>query len=780
MFNSPVDFPDEYVNPKLKEEKEYQLQFAEAAFYYSQRFGNNLLYDDTQYDALIEIAQGRQSVDNIKNLFGHFVENNNADDDVESLSYIDIQVVNVAVKYINLVTAKLNKVQYDPRLYAVDSLSVSEQEEMETNIKAFYKLKDYFETTGMDKASMFESLDLDELPDNPDDLLLDFYLNKKNKKIIDGEKVIKLCLNINNWVQISRNMDWDSTVIGKQAFHSFLDKNGIPRIKWINPRWLIHSYVETEDFNSEMDYAGYIEFISRNEFIKEASEYLTEDEIKKVLNEFAYQNANFYNDPGLQADERYDGQEYIPIMRYYFLSEDTKTWVSKKSKYDNKILVAKGYDYEESDENRAKGEKVIKNTYTSVYGGNWVINSKVVYGHGRKEYPKQNLVDVQLPIRVFSPNYRDGRTVSLLSQIIEPLYMINVAWNKIKEILAKGWMGIRTVDFSALEEIGMGAGGKKWSPRQVYRYFEQTNTLLARKVRNEFDQSLGKAIDIDPSGLELADYFNAITVAFELIEDITGLNKYSDSSSLPERAAVGAIQAANEQAQDSLYYLFHGNRSMYECACYDMLRLTQMSLRKNNKIEGMIPSLGSRTVEHFKADKNLAFVDYGLFLQTKPSEQEWQQFYASMAIYQERGEIDPDDIAYIFEIDNLTEARHVLGLRVKKNRRENHNRQLELIKAQEDAGIRTGQINSQSKLAEIEKKTEGDLQKIVAKGQVDAKINSDTNRSKEQMNDLSNITLYQAKTREGKDSILKEGIRAITQRHRDKKAAESKKGKKTA
>lgn len=103
-------FPPEFVSPKTKELNEYGLAYAKALYYSSNRYGGAYFYGASGYDALVELAQGRQSTTNISKLFGYYVNPNNPlNDGSGSLAWIDIQVLNLVPKYVNRAVAKMKK-----------------------------------------------------------------------------------------------------------------------------------------------------------------------------------------------------------------------------------------------------------------------------------------------------------------------------------------------------------------------------------------------------------------------------------------------------------------------------------------------------------------------------------------------------------------------------------------------------------------------------------------------------------------------------------------------
>jgi hypothetical protein len=457
------------------------------------------MYDTIDFQSLMEFAQGRQSITPIRKLFGYHTDPNRGyTDGPDSLSYIDIQTLNLAPKYINRAVAKMQRINYDISLESIDLVSLDEKADYSASVQAFYRLKDWVEKIGVPLQAAFPGLDVDALPKYPDELLYDVTVNPKIKKEISGELALKLVLWINNFMQKMREVDWDLVVYGIGHLHCYHDHNMVPRVDRIPPEFWFGSYIDNDNFE-EQEYAGFIECITINQFIKEASSSYSQKELQAIAQQYGIKNSATNTYLSMRTLAEYDNLTYMPVVRFYFLSEDNKTFVTRKNQYGGDTILERDFDYMPGDDvahRYAKDgdSKVHKPQYTSVYGGTWLIDSDIVYDYGRKPYPRQYLVDVTLPIKTFATNFKNGRAVSFASQMVEPIYQINVAWNKIKETLATGWLGQREINFSELESVAMGRGGQSWTPREVYEYFLQSRTLIKRGQTNPYGQTNGNAI----------------------------------------------------------------------------------------------------------------------------------------------------------------------------------------------------------------------------------------------------------------------------------------------
>ena len=753
-------FPSEFVHPAVKERPQYGVKYAKAIYEAAGNPGRYGIWDDSEYKTLAEVAQGRQSVDNLRKMFGFFRDPNGdaADDGSADLSFMDIQVLNLAPKYINRAVEKIMNLQYELQLEAVDVISVHEKETYEASIKAYYEFRTWVKDIGMDPKQFFPDLDVDVLPEYPDELLYEMLTNPKIQKAVDGELGLQLLHEMNDFHQKMRMAAWEMVVFGGGVTHPYRDENGIPRVEKVNMKYFVGSYVEDENFEG-MDYKGFFDFPTINQFRKEAKGHLSDDEIEAIVNKYSNRANNQMYDSPTTEFKNYDGLNYVPVLRFYFLSQDDRVFVKRNNKAGNPTILEQTLNWKPAADNPRFGpdgdSTVIRDSYTSVYGGTWVVDSDLVYNYGRKEMPRSNLVDVTLPIKVFRPNYKDGRTVSFVAQMIEPLMMINTAWNKIKAILAKGWMGIREIDFTQLESVALGKAGRVWKPRDVYKHFLQTDTLIKRSPVNKHDQRYSNsAVDNNPSGLKLADYFTAFTTGIQMLEQMTGTT-VAESVDQPDRLAVGVMEQSQFVGDLDMGYLFNGYKYLYKSTSHQLLLYLQEAKRDGVGIQGFVPGLG----KNFTVPEHIAYCDFALFLTQAPGAAQWAEFYQELAIGLDKGTITHLDSALIREIKNLKKARQILAQRIKINER----KAAQMIAANNQAAMEANQASAQSKF-EADAKLEGlkqqnemermrvqaliDEHLLVREKQLDAAIQ---NRS----DYMENVRSKQVST----DEIIKQAVR---------------------
>lgn len=756
-------FPPEFVNPKDKEAPEYGLQYAQAMYYTNNRYGVRHLGNNPEFDTLMEIAQGRQSVDSIKKLFGFYRAGQpRSQDGPDTLVHIDPQVLNLAPKYINRAVAKMQQRGYDIALESIDLLSVNEKKDYASLIRAFYRLREWVQMMGMPLQQAFPDIDVSSMPETSDELMYDINTNPKLKKEIAGELGLKLVMSINNFKQKMREADWYMVVLGIAHTHVYQDYNGVPRVDAINPKFWGGSYVENDDFEQQ-EYAFFLESITVNQFIRETSQLYDHATLMKIIEEHSEQNASMnFGGQITSTLAEYDNLNYITVMRFYFRSCDNRNITTRVNQYGSLTYMDRPYDWKPSSEVMERVNKkevgIIRTEYDSVYGGTWILNSDVVYNYERKRYPRTNLVEQTLPIKTFAPNYKEGRRVSFLSQMIEPLYMINVTHNKIKAILAKEWMGQREVDLDQLQKVALGKGGNEWTTREVWEYLEMSNTLLKRGAVNQFGQSNGSALNFVNTGVQLADYFSSMSFYINMLENMVGATAI-EQTNIPNRLGKSVMEQSQITGDMDMEYLYNGHEYLYEKSSHQLMLMMQQAKRDKKVIRGFVPALGKIHTGMYEVEEEVAYTEYGMLMSRQPSQQEWADFYVDVQIALKDQRIGPADSAFVREIDNLKQARQVLANReVLWQKRQMKEKQMD-IQANVEAQQMSAEQTHTFKLREIEAEKQAKKELAALQGQIDQLLQNQKAEQDAIINNSTNQMKLQISKQTGADDIMKQAVR---------------------
>ena len=147
--------------------------------------------------------------------------------------------------------------------------------------------------------------DVEDLPENDEELQLHMQLKYKPSIEVAEEEAINTILDENHYLDVKRRVDYDMTVLGVgMAKHQFLPGSGI-QVDYVDPANVVYSYTEDPHFK-DCFYWGEIKTMPIAELIKIDPD-LTNEDLKKIsqysqgwydyynINRF-YENSLFYID----------------------------------------------------------------------------------------------------------------------------------------------------------------------------------------------------------------------------------------------------------------------------------------------------------------------------------------------------------------------------------------------------------------------------------------------------------------------------------------------------
>lgn len=744
-------YPDEFATPNQKELASYGLDYVRAMYYSSNRHGSRIFEYSDEFDSLIDFAQGRQSVTDLRKIFGYGDQQTKPEyDGPESLMYLDIRVLNIIPKYVNRAVAKMQRLNYDIQLAAIDILHIDKAKDLESAIDAYYRLKPWLDSVQIDAQELFPELDVASMPKYKDEFMFKGTVNPMIRAMISGEKIVKLIHEINNTREKMRQVCWDIVVVGRGHVHCFFNQNMRPSTARIHPKYYMGAYVDNEDYNSQEN-AGFIEFITVNQFRKEAYGKMKESDIREIVDHFSH--VNQVSNSIVRSAYNFDGLSYIPVLRFYFLSNDVRTFRIGRNSYNNPDYRPVGRGHQLQD---GQAGRVVETQYTSCYGGTWVIDSDVVYDYGRKNYPRTNLVDMSLPIKTFAPNAKDGKITSFTAQLIEPAFMVNVAWNKIKEILAKGWMGQREIDFTQLESVALGRANRQWTPREVFEYGNMSNTWVKRSRSTPHGQNFGNAVEEMRGGLQLADYFTTFNTGIQMMESLSG-QSLVEQFNVPDRLGLGVQEASAAAGDIDMEWLYNAHDEMWRQVSHQLILMAQEAKRSGVRLSGMIPWMGG--MEWFEMPEEAAYSELGIYIKRLHNEaMMWQEFFLDARDALKTGQITLGDMAFLRNISNVKEAQQMLAIRAEQNMRKAAEMRQEDQQAALVANAQAAQLKTQGVLQQQDQQGKIDMEIEKLKGDIQGRLKMIDKQIEGQAKQYSDQIKLLATKQAGMDKMLSQAM----------------------
>jgi hypothetical protein len=215
---NPMGFPSQFVSDSTKKTLEFGLQIGQAIQYeWFRKDGNtNRFYNQWgDFHRLRLYARGEQSVSKYKNELA-------VDGDLSYLN-LDWTPVPIIPKFVDIVVNGMSDRIFQVKAYAQDAMSMDRRNEYQRMIGADMASKELITQVNKDFDVNAFSSNVDELPNDSEELALHMQMKYKPSIEIAEEEAINTVFEENKYLEIKRRLDYDQTVLGiSVARHSFL------------------------------------------------------------------------------------------------------------------------------------------------------------------------------------------------------------------------------------------------------------------------------------------------------------------------------------------------------------------------------------------------------------------------------------------------------------------------------------------------------------------------------------------------------------------------------
>lgn len=720
MSNKATAFPSDLVHPSKKAEKSYGVQIAKAIWSSNSTTGPSLFYNDRQqYDVYMKYYRGEQDVDMYKPVVG--INPRNAKN--SWVGGIRWQIKNYIKKRADVAISKMYHRMYDPVATAIDPLSIDRREDYKARVKTFMDHQEWLaEVQSMSGVNMLpEGMTMEELPINDEELQVHMENNHKLNDEIDLELGVKKHLELNRYERVKEEYDRDLFLLGVGSAYVGMDANAMPILKWRNPARIIVPRSEEADFG-RIKYAGYIDEYTVSEFRKMHGGEFQKDVEERIIEEFARKHGDY------EYDREYDYEDFnsrdvdkIKILHFEYETYDQHVYLNKKDKFGNDRMIEKDYDYYKTNRQQEKfrekykdERKLYRKTYCPKLTGYWIVGSDFIFGYKRKENDTG-----RLGYKMYAPGMRDNKVVSPLKLMIPSADQLETYDKKIQQIVASAVPKGVTIDLFALRKAQFKMGGKDMSTQDIIEMYKQSGVLMIDSSEGYAPGSNSKPIIEMENGMaqDVVNYLNLMRHELEVLDEIIGINKVTSGSSLPERTGARVAQQMSQSTEVALDYLYRGDKYLTQEIFNELADLHIQSVKFNpphvyNKM------FGGLAVERMK--KAFSRHAYGIGVEARPTDQEWQEFYLELNEYVKAGMLQPEDKIMIRRIQNLKQAESLMRVLMKRRKKEASEAAAANVQQQAQVQMQSNQQTHQNQMNIEQFKSQSEVSKISAELRADA------------------------------------------------------------
>lgn len=701
--NQTYPFPSDLVDPKKKAEKKFGLKWARAIYYNNETNGSSMFHNDRNvYRTYMAYALGKQDEDQYKPLLG--VNSDNIKDSM--LPSIRWGIRNYATKKINVVVSSISNRKFDPIAKAVDELANDFREDYKSNLKAYVADKQWIEELSAisDIDTIPEGMDPSEVPTNHEDIEIHMRNGFKFKSEVELEDAIKYHLERNNYEQTRKQIIWDMFVLGVGGLYVDLDEYGNPSIERIAPEDLFLPYSELPDF-SNINYGGHIKRMTMAELKKMAGDEFTDEQYQHIEDNFTNstdrdkrQNHSFEN----RTHNDYRDVRKVKVLRFEYTTQDEMVHLEKKDKGGNMRFGRKSYDYyatakeQEKFKKKFGKERSIKRTpYTSVYQGYWIVGSDFTFKYKRKSnLPSRRNAFGGTPMgyKIYAPNLFTGEVVSTVKQMIPILDTLQHYQLKIQHIVSSAVpKGVEIDLFKLSQAEFIGRGGAALTDLQKIDMFKQSGIMLTNSGGRIQPGANNDAIREMENGManDVMKLMELIRVDLEALDDIVGVNRVMSGGNLHQDTGKATAGMQLQSAHTAIDYINDADEyvSLEMFKALSSLHVQSAKIKGNKSKYSRI--FGENSYKFLAKDNGLERHDYGIYLEPRPTREDWDMFYMDIQRALDTNQIGVDDATKVRRLDNLKKAQEYLSVAIINREKRMHQKELEKIQE-------NGQVQQQS------------------------------------------------------------------------------------
>jgi len=742
-----TSFPSDWIDPKLKQEKAYNIQYAKAA-YDLYNSDNVLIPANRRVDYINNrlYAEGNQDNTKYKKWMSF------KDEDGAQKSYVDLDYspVSPIVKYRNIVLGLLEKQDYEIDLSAIDPASDEERLQIKYNIWAKKKVDEMLVAEGLIADVSGEQEEI--MPETKEEL--EIYMDTiKLSTEMAMSGILDLTFYHNDWTEI-RKMIWaDLFDNGIAGTREYVTKQGEHKIRYVDPVNLFVRRTRRNDCKGS-NAIGEIVEMTLSELYADAGDQLSIKDYKDVVGYSSgkYNNPIAYFSDFIDTDSdefrmygQYGflnqyGENKIKVMDLTWLTVDESFYEQKENVAGDTMTYPKEYGYKakkyeyftrDSDsgveyikkDDSGKEKKISKDVYykernrksrssssaacVMSYGCKWIIGTDCAYDYGKlKDMPreKSNLKETNLPYHIYRLTNK-----SYIEQTIPFIDGFMLSWMKLQNAKAKARPNGLIIELDALENMSI--GGSEFTPLQALAVYDATGNLIYKGTGVNGDPTRHRPVEnaIGGMGQIWQELVGDINFNIEMIRSVTGFNEVFDASSPQKGQSVTGSQIALNASANSLEPLISAYKNIFtRTAKSSALRLQMMS--KYNKLKGYEYAIGEAPRKIIEITQDLSLMELGIKVQAKPSQDQKAKIEsAALTALNTRdesgfGQITYPDYLFIMRIldgGNLRYAEKVLAFRIEKR-----------VKAKMEINQQNSEVNAQIQERSISSKAQVDNEKM--------------------------------------------------------------------
>lgn len=711
--DASAGFPSHLVEPKIKLTPEWCLSFLKGM-----NTGNNqmtIFRNNTEkYKQWRDYARGDQEIDQYKEMLTSSNKKNRGRKN-QSWRNLDYEIMPIAPKFVRILEGMIMKQPRIVKTKGIDNESLDAERTYESKLSEFVFNRDWLskiQGAGFNANSPIAQGDPEPMTMGEIPLYKDIYY--KDRNALELKDVIDTTLEVNKMdEQGRRDCVIDYIEVGVAGTKVFVDTNGFLKIRRTIPERIISNVCRKDDFG-DISWVGEYQEMTIQELKQEAGNQFTEEEYRRIAEESnnkSYGSASNFIPTFTEEDVisyPYDNEK-ITVLDGEWFSVDSRTSKVGKNKAGNPTFERVKNNFlpngvsDDMYKEQSKGEKyLMRRNLKNVYRGKWVVNTGFIYNYGLQTdmiRMGSSLEDVKLSYTFHTSQYS-----SVIRNIIPILDQIQINWLQFQNHNARSRPSGLSIEMGALENLQLGKGGEKMTPKEALRLYFDTGILVWR--RKEWGGASNQWKPIEelanaPSAGAQQSLTNIITM-IDMLRNILGINEVSDASTPNPEIGKFVTESAMVATQSAINYLYFGDKKIYEGTA-EKVALLLPSLIKKGKSKAFIGALGLSSYNFFKNNIDLTRYEFSTKIEVGYSDEQRAIVQKYMQIDITNGTIGSDDAIKIEGEENP----HKQASMLRQAKIETQKRESEVSQQNAQLEVEKNTASAQaSSAAEVEKETQ--------------------------------------------------------------------------
>lgn len=604
-------FPSDDVDPEIKKRDGWLRRYAEAIWsLYLRGNAYSTLDNITQIRWLRLYGTGNQP----KELYMDLLLD---DEKREGYMSTNWSIFSPMSKYKRVVLGRMESQDYGYVASAIDPISVGKKEDMmwETWLNSNFG-KEIEEVKAM--AGIQGQEEPKYIANNLQELEMfkemgGFKLNEEAQL----ESVLDATDYISDIKTIKRKVCVDLMDLNKAAIRDLYNPHtGLCKFEYVDWENLIVDYSNETDFK-DIRFWGYLKFKTIQEVMLDTN--MSESQILEVVHPWLgifgnmtsgalgkYQMTGYKNENGVLVYNQFR----VPVLVFECLSTDS---------YFTTIKNGKEYPQDHGNYiNTAKKKTKVKKI-NNVYGGEWIIGSKIVFNHGLQlNTSRQNPKEPRMSLHAIS---LPGKSIT--ETIIPNLDQIQLTKLRLESAIAMAKPQGLKIEIQALENIDLGDGTR--APLEIIKLARQTGDVIYRATTHAGQWNN----HADPIGISeggVGAFFGECVQNFELnfnfIAELTGIDRISAASPRSQEQSATATKVAVAATNDALQPIFTSYVQLKESAaqaiCPRIQRVIRNKPEARKAYEGILGIMGTNVLS---IGAEAGVMSAGIKVEIKPTDE---------------------------------------------------------------------------------------------------------------------------------------------------------------